>query len=66
MSKKHKKPQKVNMKKKNDNTIIIDGMNLLRHRKEGFNPTPFKTGQYLSEKDRPRDKSYKKFNDDDY
>ena len=64
MSKKHKKPQKVNMKSKDDNKIIIDGMYLLRHRSEGFNPTPFKTGKHLSEKDRPRDKSYKKYNGD--
>ena len=64
MSKKHRKPQKVNMKNKDNNTITIDGMYLLRHRSEGFNPTPFKTGKYLSEKDRPRDKSYKKYNGD--
>ena len=64
MSKKHKKPQKVNMKSKDDNKIIIAGMYLLSHRSEGFNPTPFKTGKYLSEKDRPRDKSYKKYNGD--
>lgn len=64
MSKKHKKPQKVNMKNKDNNTITIDGMYLLRHRSEGFNPTPFKTGKHLSEKDRPRDKSYKKYNGD--
>ena len=60
MAKKKRKSQPVNMKNKNSNTIIIEGMDILKHSSAGYNPTPFKTGKYMTEKDRPRDKSYKK------
>ena len=64
MSKKHKKPEKVNMKKSNDNYIgTISGLELIKHSSTGFHPN--RTIKYMTEKDRPRDKSYKKFNPDD-
>ena len=57
MSKKHKKAKPVAMKKKNDNHVgTIDGMELLKHRSEGYQPLPCKTGKHMTEKDRPRKK----------
>ena len=46
-------------KKKKEKIGVIKGIDLIRKSKP-INDIPFKECGYLSEKDRPRDKSYKK------
>lgn len=46
-------------KKKKEKIGVIKGIDLIRKSKP-INDIPFREGSYLSEKDRPRDKSYKR------
>lgn len=65
MAKKRKKAQPVTMKHKNKYHVgTINGMDLLKHRSEGYKPLPCRTGKHMTEKDRPRKKI--KFRDIDY
>lgn len=58
MSKKHKKAQPVQMKQKEKPMII--NMNELQLKAGHQVHANFRTGGYLTEKDKPRDKSYKR------
>lgn len=58
MSKKRKKSIPVQMKQE-EQPLIID-MKELVSKRSGVPKLFFRTGKYKTEKDRPRDKSYKK------
>lgn len=49
------------MKGKKQTIGTIKGIDIVRHRSVGYQPAPFRTGRHMTEKDRPRDKSYKKY-----
>ena len=57
MSKKHTKMYNV-APKAEKKTMLID-MNEV-NRKKAYHPVPFRTGRYMTEKDRPRKKNWKK------
>ena len=59
MAKKKKK------KKKKEIIGLINGIELVKKSAPKVDLS-FRTGKYLTDKDRPRDKSYKKYNGDDY
>lgn len=58
MGRKKKKPVPVQMKQE-EQPMVID-MKELMHKRSGVPHLFFKTGGYKTEKDKPRDKSYKK------
>lgn len=63
MGKKHKKPQPVQMKQ-GEKPMIIN-INELQLKAGHQIHASFRGGSYMTEKDRPRDKSYKRGNYDE-
>ena len=55
----------MSKKKKTEKVGVIKGIDIIRKSKP-INDIPFREGSYLSEKDRPRDKSYKRYNYEKY
>jgi hypothetical protein len=49
----------MSKKKKTEKIGVIKGIDVIRKSKP-INDIPFREGTYLTQKDRPRDKSYKK------
>lgn len=49
----------MSKKKKKEKVGTIKGIDVIRQTKP-VQDIPFRTGKYLTEKDRPRDKSYKR------
>ena len=65
MSNNKKKENKDNKDKNIDNKGTIEGLELLK-KTRGFQKGGFKTGWFKTQKDRPRDKNWKKWGGDDF